>query len=79
MARTNPFVDHCTQFLKVLMVRDQPQKVIFNQDRDINSFEIQTVMIPGNETKLSGVSGLEIDGSHPERGQLGEEMPIVRN
>lgn len=43
-------------------------KSYFNQDRDINSFEIQTIMIPGNETKLSGVSGLEIDGSHPERG-----------
>lgn len=62
----------------------QRQKVIsvccvFNQHRDINSFEIQTIKIPENETKLDGISLLRIDGFHPERAYIDEVMLTFRN
>ena len=59
------------QFSKVLIV-PAPKSYsvcrVVNEDRDINSFEIQTIKKTENETKLGGILVLRISGSHPERG-----------
>ena len=50
--------------------------LLFNQDRDINGFEIQTIKMPGNKIKWNFEP--LINESHLERGLMGGVMLIVR-